>query len=427
MAKRNQILIIGAGMAGLSAARKLLDAHYQVTVIEARERIGGRTWTDYSLGIPFDLGAFLIQGIENNPMTVLAQKCNTPFQRIDLGSKYFGMHEQHYSEEKLLNIHDQYAKLTQQAGVYARAQKNDMPLSQAVKAVYHPEEYPELTHKILAWRSDVLTLISGAGEEYLSARHWDEDEITLGGGFHLMLNGYKPIVAELAKDIPIILNAKVSHLSYGDDGVKVKTSQEDYQADLVIVTVPLGVLKNEVITFDPPLPKPKIESIMKLDMGVLDRVALKFPHAFWPKDVHVMAYLAKSSPQSFCFFNNYYHYLKQPVLVGGLGGDVAKEFERMNDKMVVAEAMRILKEMFGHDIPEPIANFRTRWAKDPYSFGSYSYIPVGASGLDYDKMAEPVANKVFFAGEATHRQFPGQTHGAYLSGIREAERIIASR
>ncbi len=132
-----------------------------------------------------------------------------------------------------------------------------------------------------------------------------------------------------------------------------------------------------------------------------------------------------TTPSEQDIINKCIRQIEQKLNWGSVDDWTNYDFEKLSDNSIVGEAMRILKDMFGNNIPNPSAIFRTKWAEDPYSFGSYSYIPVGASGQDYDMMAEPVANKLFFAGEATHRQFPGQTHGAYLSGMREAERIMS--
>jgi monoamine oxidase len=101
------------------------------------------------------------------------------------------------------------------------------------------------------------------------------------------------------------------------------------------------------------------------------------------------------------------------------------EIESQNDEQIVAGAMAVLRRIYGNNIPTPEGWAITRWMSDPFSFGSYSHIPPGASGADYTELSRPVAQRLFFAGEATHRSYPGTVHGAYLSGLRAAKEIEA--
>jgi monoamine oxidase len=266
-------------------------------------------------------------------------------------------------------------------------------------------------------------MYSGANVESLSAKHWIEDERPFDGEDHLILDGYSPIIQDLAKDVAIHLNTQALHIEYETNGVKVITNKGPFEADLAIITVPLGVLKSQQITFVPPLPDDKIQAIKRLKMGVFNKIALKFPHIFWPTDRQYFNYLALHSPAS-AWLYNYAFFFKAPVLVSFMGGESATAYEQLSDEALIKTLMEPLKALFGDKIPFPDAMVRTRWAQDPFSLGSYSYVPVGASGNDYDILSQPVGNKLFFAGEATSRQWPGMTHGAYLSGKREAMRII---
>ena len=206
--------------------------------------------------------------------------------------------------------------------------------------------------------------------------------------------------------------------------IKVITDKKHYEADKVIVTVPLGILKKETIKFHPSLPDHKKQAIDNLGMGVLDKIVLKFPRAFWPQDKRVITYFSENYSGIY-WFHNFYAHFSSPILIGFIGGDAARELEKRDNKSILQEVMELLQKLFGHSIPNPLDYFITRWANDPFAYGSYSYIPLGASGRDYDLLAEPIEDKVFFAGEATDKHFFATTHGAYFSGIRAAERIIA--
>jgi monoamine oxidase len=124
-------------------------------------------------------------------------------------------------------------------------------------------------------------------------------------------------------------------------------------------------------------------------------------------------------------FFNLHNFTKQPILVGYSGGERARQLENFSDIEIIEKTKQYFKKIFGTKIPDPESYTNTRWSQDPFSYGSYSYIPPGASINDYQTIAEPIANKIFFAGEATSAQHSATTHGAYLSGIREADRIAA--
>lgn len=418
------ILIIGAGLAGLAAAKKLQENNYQVTILEARDRIGGRVWTNVSLGGAIDLGAFLFHGVIGNPLYDIATNLKMKLIPLDFFSKHFGNNRASIPIDKLKEMYQQFTDLLQQAGRYARAQKKDLTLFDAMKAVFNSQQYPDLNDEYYPWIEQGFTLYTGIDPFYLSASHWVEDETPLQGAHTVVVSGYQKIVDFLAKDLSIKLKTEVKSIDYQQKEIKVKTINETFSADAVLITMPLGVLKKGTVTFNPPLGQEKLQAIHQLDMAVLDKIVLKFPDVFWPKNVALLTSLTKDIRQ-ISYFNNFYAYIKQPILVGMVGGVVAKGDEQLDDTSLKQQMMVTLRNMYGNAIPAPTDCIVTRWNNDPFSLGSYSYIPVGATGKDYDVLSMQIENKLFFAGEATSRQFPGTTHGAYLSGLREAEKILS--
>ena len=115
---------------------------------------------------------------------------------------------------------------------------------------------------------------------------------------------------------------------------------------------------------------------------------------------------------------------KAPVLIGYVGGETGIRLESETDDQIIERLLRVLSKYFKKDIPQPESFFITRWHSDPFSRGSYSYYPVGSSPADRDILAGSVNKQIYFAGEATHHDYPATTHGAYLSGIREARRVL---
>src|SRR5690606_7311720 len=181
-----------------------------------------------------------------------------------------------------------------------------------------------------------------------------------------------------------------------------------------------GVLKQAEVKFEPPLPSSKQESINRLKMGLLNKVYLKFPKIFWD-DVENISYV-----REWMLWLNYAAYNGEPILLAFEGGEKALALEELSDDEIVASAMRTLRFLYGDEIPAPESFLITRWGKDKFSFGSYSFIPPFASGDDFDTLFEPVDDVLFFAGEATSRKYFATVHGAYLSGIEVGRMIISN-
>ncbi len=158
-------------------------------------------------------------------------------------------------------------------------------------------------------------------------------------------------------------------------------------------------------------------------MGSLDKVALRFPEQFWPEALHSFGAADQPEAEATEFWNLAIH-TGEPILVALIGGDDARELERTDERSVLERILTHLRGMFGADVPEPTAYAITRWSSDPFAYGSYSHIPPGADYEDYATLSEPLSDRVLFAGEATHAEYPATVHGAFLSGEREAERII---
>jgi monoamine oxidase len=164
-------------------------------------------------------------------------------------------------------------------------------------------------------------------------------------------------------------------------------------------------------------------AINNLGMGLLNKVYLRFPQVFWDEQSDLLDYIAQNRGE-WAEWLNIYKYTGKPILLGFNAATYARQIEPLSDEMMVAAAMKTLRTIHGPSIPEPEAWLITRWASDPLAGGSYSYLPPGASPDDYDDLAEPVADRLFFAGEATSREYAATVHGAYLSGLAAAERIV---
>jgi monoamine oxidase len=188
------------------------------------------------------------------------------------------------------------------------------------------------------------------------------------------------------------------------------------------VTLPLGVLQAKHVRFSPELPHSKQKVIAKLGMGVLNKCYLRFSHAFWPTDVDWLEYIPAKQGE-WTEWINFQPIANIPILLGFNAADQGRAIEAWSDEKIVASAMQTLRKIYGVSIPNPIDYQITRWASDPFSLGSYSYNAFGSVPQMRQDLAAPLERSVFFAGEASNKDYFGTAHGAYLSGLRAAQEI----
>jgi monoamine oxidase len=421
------VIVVGAGVAGLAAARRLKLQGASVLILEARNRIGGRVWTDTSMpGASLDLGASWIQGTNGNPITALARSLNlrtspTDFENIAL----YDRAGRHLGGAEVARIETNYRSVLQRVEKLRDAMRGegreDISLQAGFERVLAgrnltDRERAELNFAIHAEIEDEYA----ADATELSLFNWDQDE-GFGGSNELFPAGYAQIANRLARGLDIRLAMPVALIEYGDRGVVIKTQHDAFTADRVIVTLPLGVLKRGLITFSPGLPEQKLAAIRRLGMGILNKVYLRFPKLFWPKENDVLGVV--SAKGQWGEWINYFRYTGQPILAGFNSGQYGRYLEGLANHEVTEAAMNALRGIYGRSIPDPTDVVMSRWAADPFTLGAYSSIPPRSSGRDYDTLAAPIGDRVFFAGEATSRTYPATVHGAFLSGEREARRI----
>lgn len=421
-----EVLVIGAGMAGLAAARRLTELDYDVIVLEARQRIGGRVWTDRSLGLPLDMGASWIHGVNGNPLTALADEIDAARVITDYENRVF--YDVDGSPLSLLQEADvlaQTAALTSQIAVWQEDLDNDINLQQALDRYLADKDISrELQRRFQATLDGLIEQEYAAPMSELSL-YWFDHASEYGAEDVIFPQGYGQLPAALATGLDIRLGQVCQVISYGAEGVAVTASTGSFSAQKAVVTLPVGVLKSGSPAFSPELPGDKQASIAALGFGVLNKFYLKFPRAFWDEDAHVLSYAAEERGQ-FTQWLNLQAQIGEPVLLAFNAGGFGRELESLTDEQLKDQAMDTLRTIYGSSIPEPEAHFATRWASDPFALGSYSSMAVGSSPDDYDALAAQVDEVLFFAGEATHREHPSTVHGAYLSGLRAAEEVDAA-
>lgn len=423
--------MIGAGIAGLAAARDLVVDGYDVAVLEARERIGGRIWTSHELGVPADLGASWIHGFEDNPIARLARRHAIAIIRTNISSvtpaRYRSMVLYDEGGRRLDGA--ETAEMSEMMADYlefvASKQKDGVEMSMleveeafATSQGYDADRRQRLTfiartyleHEWAGPRGDVSLLEHDKG-------------LGFAGHDRVFPEGYAQITERLAEGIEILLGHEVKQIDHSGARVDVLTSRGSFTAKHVLVTVPLGVLQAGRIAFNPPLPKAKRDAIRQMRMGVFNKVFLKFDSVFWDRDDELIGYIG-TQDEAWPEIVNFHKIAGLPVLLAFSAGTAGEKNELRSDQELVACLMACLREMYGASVPEPSGHLVTRWNQDPFSLGSYSYVPVGSRQSLRRQIGMPVAGRVFFAGEATSQFFPSTVHGAFLSGVRAAYEIM---
>lgn len=402
----SKIIVIGAGIAGLSAAWHLQQRGIGVIILEARDRLGGRIHTsDRWLDLPVDLGASWIHGIEGNPIEHLARQYELATTVTDYDSiALFDCEGKRVTEFNW----DKYAKILRRAVKTARKHwHQDGCLQTALDEILAKKALSKIELRQLNYLINTeIEHEYGADISELSVFNWDRDREFKGDDVFFP-DGYARVIEILARGLDIRLKHQVNKISYNSQRVTVSTEQGEFNADKVIVTLPLGILKNQTVTFSPPLPSPKREAIALLGFGSLNKTYLRFSQSFWTDDTDLIGYIGDRQGE-WMEFVNIYKYSGVPTLLGYNAGRYGSKIEAWSDERIVASMMRVLRTIYGESIPEPQDYQITRWLSDHYACGSYSFMTPGSSGKTIKDLAEPVDNCLFFAGRLPNSIIPLQ-------------------
>lgn len=434
-----EVIIVGAGAAGLAAARRLSEAGLRVLIIEARDRLGGRIHTVRKSGIPLpiELGAEFIHGTPSETWDIIR---SARLATYDVADSHW------FLEGGRLRQMDQFwDDMEEVLGRLNRLGGQDVSFSQFLDRCC-----PDIAERV---RPMALAYVEGfdaadparvsarsLADEQQASQQIEEDRL-----FRLM-DGYDQIINSLAakldpQRVAVRLNTVVSDIRWSDGSVCVAAAAASFQADRALLTLPLGVWKapqgqSGAVWFDPDLPA-KRQALGGLEMGAVVKIALGFRESFWEKErfstigpddsLRDAAFFHARGPLVFTWWT--WLPVRAAVLVGWSGGPAAARLSHRPHGQIRHDALESLSEIFGLSAAELESRLESAqvydWQADPFSRGAYSYTLVGGQKARA-MLAAPVEDTLFFAGEATHEGQSGTVAGALSSGYRAAEEVLAS-
>ncbi|MGV9795396.1 MULTISPECIES: FAD-dependent oxidoreductase [unclassified Gordonia (in: high G+C Gram-positive bacteria)] len=423
-------VVVGAGIAGLTAARLLASDGQSVVVLEARDRVGGRVWTSRMGDGLVDHGASWIHGIDDNPLADLVNALGMRTVEFTVGSyQPDGRPIAYYSAQGTRLTDDEATRFAGTIhtfnGHLAKAIATSPPgssFAQVVETTLTQLDWDE--HRSMRVREFMQHRTEeqyGAWFDDLDAHGLDDDAID--GDEVVFPDGYDVLATRLADGLDVRLGHEVTRVLWADDGASAETAHGTFAADQIVVTVPVGVLKSSGFTIEPPLPDIVSDSLDRLEMNAFEKVFLRFPHKFWDDGV----YAIRQQGEAGRWWHSWYDLSAvhgTPTLLTFAAGPCARAVREWSDAQIVDSVLVALRRLFGERVEQPDQVHVTRWQDDPCSRGSYAYMTVGSDRNDHDALATPVGNVLHLAGEATWTEDPATVTGALKSGHRAAENIV---
>lgn len=416
----SRVVVVGAGAAGLAAARALHDEGHQVTVIEARDRIGGRVHTAFDFAThPIEMGAEFIQG-QHVCTWALVERYG--LNTIDL-APYTNMRAFVDGELQDQGTYFSSPNALLAAKTPFMAQTwtgDDVSVAEASRSWEGFFDGDPTSEQLRMW-DNMASVLNCAGLDRLGLAGFREATYEGDGENKTfrIVEGYTTLMRALASGLDIRLDTPVRRIEWGQ-GAGAVCDDERYEADVLIVTLPLAILQQGDVAFVPELPPGKRDAIARLGAGPVAKAILRFDAVRWPED---LTFLITTLDTQMWWTPGRGRPDPAAVLTAILGGDGVVRMREHDDPAL--EALRHLETMFGRPLREHLVDARwIDWGLDRWARMGWSFVPPGAAGLRA-ALAEPVDDVVFFAGEATNTVRPSTVHGAIESGFAAAERVSA--
>ncbi|MEX0283757.1 MAG: flavin monoamine oxidase family protein [Paracoccaceae bacterium] len=406
------VVIVGAGAAGLSAGQELRRRGISFVIVEAADRVGGRAWTEsVSFGQPVDHGCSWINRSNRNPVTDLARNggftlvnhTHADTDLFDINGRRAGQQDQ----DQIRSAWDAVANSVSEAGQSGY----DIPASHVVSDIPYAAT-------VRTWLG---AMDYGMDFDQISTRdYWDSDDDQPS---HFVREGLGTVIARQAEGLPIRLGTQVTAVDWSGSGVSVETSAGTIRARACVLTVSVGVLASGAIRFTPALPPDQQQAVSDIPMGLLVKIPLLFDGARlglgennWvtyrvPEDQPGRACYAVAWPCGWDY------------LMGFVGGRFTWELWRDGQGAVVDFALEQLVRLLGSDVKRHfVKGFATDWADNPLTRGAYGAVRPGAYGAR-EILGRPVGRRVFIAGEAVAGSRSALVNGAWISGRKTAQKV----
>ena len=431
------VAIVGAGFAAAGAAATLRHAGCRTTVLEARDRIGGRAWSGGRLAVPVDMGAAWLHAETSKDLARAVRDAGIRVGPSD------------YSSAQIADLDSQPVTLDPVAGMvsgntfgdeemerrmgsaaqqdFARWRRTGASSRHSI-ADYWVRAFPEggtiSRANRLALEIQLAATIDATGPEgFFAASDTPRRWANPGGGELFMGGNMQPLAAHLLRDADVELSAPVSAIDWSGEKVRLTSGSRSWDCDAVIVTQSIGLLKSGQIAFFPHFPEGHSQALNNLEMGLLNKIFIQYPAGAQLQQGDFLMMLegrggTVSVRQSLVDGRTIVAVLCDPVL--------SARVEQLDDREAANIAHRLIARALGRGIPEPEQSFSTRWRSDPWALGSYAHARVGATGREIGQLSRPIGGKVFLAGEALCPWEVGTVTAAYASGALAAERILRS-
>jgi monoamine oxidase len=403
-------VIVGAGAAGIAAARRLVAAGRRVAIVEAAADMGGRCVTDTRIfGVPYDRGAHWIHMPEINPVAKLATGTGLdiypapPGQRVRIGRRY----------AREVEMENYLAMLVRANGAISdAARRGDVSCAQAL-----PRDLGE-------WRSTIEFFLGpfGCGKDLAEVSAADLARSTERDVAAFCRQGFGALLEKLALGLPVQLSTPATGIEWWSrTGIEVVTTRGRIAAATVIVTASTNVLNARKIRFNPELPKRYLDAAGKLTLGSYDRVALELPDNPLGLRSDELVFEKSNGPSTGAIFANV---SGSTLCLVDVAGSFGRDLAAKGEKEMVAFALEWLGNLFGSDLTKVVQRHHaTRWNEEPYVLGAFSAASPGGQPSRRVLM-EPLNNRLFFAGEAAHETLWGTVGGAWESGERAADAVL---